>query len=212
LPTVFDKDIVIYCISKLMQAKNQGEAIKQEVRLTTHDLLVETNRPTNNLGYERLLPALIHVTQRTSKIRGLARQEAIGTATNNDTVDPAALNEPLTALGSHCELVERSKDRLRHEIVQWVVFRQEAFISHETVSYANSDECPSHAAGCRVVGDLDQADALLEVPCQSRPQVGGRRASFRGISSLHANIGERPLCGPGATTIIAFIDCERRGL
>lgn len=58
LPTVFDKDIVIYCISKLMQAKNQGEAISQEVRLTTHDLLVETNRPTNNLGYERLLPAL----------------------------------------------------------------------------------------------------------------------------------------------------------
>ena len=45
LPTVFDKDIVIYCISKLMQAKNQGEEIKQHVRLTTHDLLVGDQPP-----------------------------------------------------------------------------------------------------------------------------------------------------------------------
>lgn len=72
LPTVFDKDIIIYCISKLMQAKNQGEAIKQEVRLTTHDLLVETNRPTNNLGYERLLPAL-------NRLRGVVINTTIST-------------------------------------------------------------------------------------------------------------------------------------
>ena len=72
LPTVFDKDIVIYCISKLMQAKNQGEVIKQEVRLTTHDLLVETNRPTNNLGYERLLPAL-------NRLRGVVINTTIST-------------------------------------------------------------------------------------------------------------------------------------
>lgn len=58
LPTVFDKDILIYCISKLMQMRNNGEDIGRRVRLTTHDMLVETNRQTNNLGYERLLPAL----------------------------------------------------------------------------------------------------------------------------------------------------------
>ena len=54
LPTVFDKDILIYCISKLMHMKNNGRPIGPKVRLTTHDLLVATNRPTNNLGYERL--------------------------------------------------------------------------------------------------------------------------------------------------------------
>jgi plasmid replication initiation protein len=54
LPTVFDKDILIYCISKLMHMKNSGQPIGPKVRLTTHDLLVATNRPTNNLGYERL--------------------------------------------------------------------------------------------------------------------------------------------------------------
>ena len=54
LPSVFDKDILIYCISKLMHMKNTGREIGPKVRLTTHDFLVATNRPTNNLGYERL--------------------------------------------------------------------------------------------------------------------------------------------------------------
>ena len=58
LPTMFDKDILIYCISKLMHMKNMGRPIGPKVRLTTHDLLVATNRPTNNLGYERLEYAL----------------------------------------------------------------------------------------------------------------------------------------------------------
>ena len=58
LPTVFDKDVLIYCISKLMNMKDKGQEIGPSVRITTHDLLVNTNRPTNNLGYERLAPAL----------------------------------------------------------------------------------------------------------------------------------------------------------
>ena len=58
LPTVFDKDILIYCVSKLMHLKNSGQPIGPKVRLTTHDLLVSTNRPTNNLGYQRLEAAL----------------------------------------------------------------------------------------------------------------------------------------------------------
>jgi len=72
LPTVFDKDVLIYCISKLMRMKNAGEAIGPTVRLTTHDMLVETNRPTNNLGYERLLPAL-------NRLRGVVINTTIAT-------------------------------------------------------------------------------------------------------------------------------------
>ena len=37
LPTVFDKDIIIYCISKLKQAHDRGEPIAQKVKLTTHE-------------------------------------------------------------------------------------------------------------------------------------------------------------------------------
>ena len=58
LPTVFDKDVLIYCISRLIAAQNDGKAIAPCIRLTTHDLLVQTNRTTNNLGYERLGAAL----------------------------------------------------------------------------------------------------------------------------------------------------------
>jgi plasmid replication initiation protein len=58
LATVFDKDILIYCISKLISMRDEGRPIGPCVRLTTHDMLVATNRPTNSIGYERLEPAL----------------------------------------------------------------------------------------------------------------------------------------------------------
>ncbi len=58
LATVFDKDIIIYCVSKLVSMRDEGRPIGPCVRLTTHDMLVATNRPTNSIGYERLEPAL----------------------------------------------------------------------------------------------------------------------------------------------------------
>jgi len=58
LPTVFDRDVLIYVISQLMAKKNRGEPIGPNVQFRAHDLLVTTNRPTNNLGYERLEAAL----------------------------------------------------------------------------------------------------------------------------------------------------------
>jgi hypothetical protein len=58
LATIFDKDVLIYCTSKLMHRRNQGEAIGPTVRITTHDLLVSTNRNTGGIVYERLEHAL----------------------------------------------------------------------------------------------------------------------------------------------------------
>ncbi len=58
LATIFDKDILIYCISKLMDRKNRGAEIGQVVRITTHDMLVATNRQTGGITYERLEHAL----------------------------------------------------------------------------------------------------------------------------------------------------------
>ena len=54
LPTIFDKDILIFCISQLMDMKNRGEKIGKRVRFSARELLIATNRPTNNLGYNRL--------------------------------------------------------------------------------------------------------------------------------------------------------------
>ena len=58
LATIYDKDVLIYCISKLMHRKNNGEPIGPVVRITTHDLLVSTNRNTGGISYERLEDSL----------------------------------------------------------------------------------------------------------------------------------------------------------
>ena len=63
LPTIFDKDILIFCISQLMHMKNQGKPIGKRVRFSGRELLMATNRPTNNLGYKRLASAF-------SRLRG----------------------------------------------------------------------------------------------------------------------------------------------
>lgn len=58
LATVFDRDILIYCISQLVAAVNDGRPISQKLRLRAHDLLVATNRDTSGRGYLQLREAL----------------------------------------------------------------------------------------------------------------------------------------------------------
>jgi len=57
LATLFDKDILIYCISQLMAAQNAGRPVARVLHLTAHDLLVATNRETSGDGYSRLREA-----------------------------------------------------------------------------------------------------------------------------------------------------------
>ena len=56
--------MLIYCISKLMHRKNNGEAIGPVVRITTHDLLVSTNRSAGGISYERLEDTLDRLAAR----------------------------------------------------------------------------------------------------------------------------------------------------
>jgi hypothetical protein len=58
LATVFDRDILIYCISQLMAAVNDGRPISQRLHLRAHDLLIATNRDTSGRGYLQLREAL----------------------------------------------------------------------------------------------------------------------------------------------------------
>ena len=57
LATVFDRDILIYCISQLMAAVNDARPISQTLRLRAHDLLIATNRDTSGRGYLQLREA-----------------------------------------------------------------------------------------------------------------------------------------------------------
>ncbi|MGS0646468.1 replication initiator protein A [Komagataeibacter melomenusus] len=51
--TIHDKDLWIYCISQLVEAKNRGRPITPIVRFTTYDFLRSTNR---SIGGGRLPP------------------------------------------------------------------------------------------------------------------------------------------------------------
>ncbi len=58
LPTIFDKDILLYCGSLLMNQINSNKTPPKTLRISSHDLLVSTNRPTNGQGYSLLKKAL----------------------------------------------------------------------------------------------------------------------------------------------------------
>lgn len=57
LATVHDRDILIYCVSQLINAINVGREVSQVVRFRAYDLLKATNRMTNGQGYEALKAA-----------------------------------------------------------------------------------------------------------------------------------------------------------
>lgn len=58
LPTIFDKDILLYCGSLLMEQINKGNIPPKTLRISTHDLLVNTNRIKTGEGYNLLEKAL----------------------------------------------------------------------------------------------------------------------------------------------------------
>lgn len=55
--TIFDADILIFCISQLVAALNAGRPTSRVLTLTAHDLLLATDRETSGDGYKRLRDA-----------------------------------------------------------------------------------------------------------------------------------------------------------
>ena len=53
LPTMMDKDILLYVGSLLMHEINAGRTPPKTVRFSAHDLLVTTNRMTNGQAYQQ---------------------------------------------------------------------------------------------------------------------------------------------------------------
>lgn len=58
LATVHDRDVLIFCISQLIRAINDGKEVNQVVRFQAADLLRATNRMTTGRGYELLKAAM----------------------------------------------------------------------------------------------------------------------------------------------------------
>lgn len=58
LPTIFDKDILLYCLSLLMTEVNAGRIPPKTLRISCRDLLISTNRRTDGDDYNRLKQSL----------------------------------------------------------------------------------------------------------------------------------------------------------
>ncbi|WP_138472146.1 MULTISPECIES: replication initiator protein A [Rhodobacterales] len=58
LATIYDKDILIYCISQIMAKLKNGEEVSPRVRINSRDLLVFTNRGTSGRDYMALVESL----------------------------------------------------------------------------------------------------------------------------------------------------------
>ena len=62
LPTIFDKDVLLYCGSQMMDRINRGEIPPKTIRLSLHDLLIVTNRRTSGEGYRLIKNSLTRLT------------------------------------------------------------------------------------------------------------------------------------------------------
>lgn len=58
LPTIFDKDILIFVISQLMARKNRGEKIGSTVRFSMREMCIAINRPIGGDHYKRIENAI----------------------------------------------------------------------------------------------------------------------------------------------------------
>ena len=58
LATIYDKDILIYCISQIMAKLKRGEQVTPRVRINSRELLIFTNRGTSGREYLALLDSL----------------------------------------------------------------------------------------------------------------------------------------------------------
>ena len=58
LPTIFDKDVLLYCGSLLMEQVNKGVVPPKTLRISSNDLLIATNRSVGGRGYSLLENAL----------------------------------------------------------------------------------------------------------------------------------------------------------
>jgi len=79
--TQHDKDVLIYCVSQLVEARNRGrEDCGRKVRLIAYDLLVSTNRRIDGDAYIRLQEALdrLRGTNISTNIKTGGRRERSG--------------------------------------------------------------------------------------------------------------------------------------
>lgn len=105
LPTIFDKDVLIFAISQLMAKKNRGEKVGKRVRFSAREMMMATNRHTGGKEYQRLEQAF-------SRLRGTSFVTNIKTGGKTQTrifglIDEGSFtrSEKNFDRNDHCEIV-----------------------------------------------------------------------------------------------------------
>jgi plasmid replication initiation protein len=80
LPTIFDKDVLLYCGSLLMDQVNKGLTPPKTLRISSNDLLIATNRSVGGRGYDLLENALkrLHGVSITTNIKTNGMKQVTG--------------------------------------------------------------------------------------------------------------------------------------
>ena len=102
LPTIFDKDVLLYCGSLLMAEVNAGRIPPRTLRVSSHDLLVATNRTKDGRGYKLLKQALDRlrgVTIKTNIKTGKREQtSAFGLIESYDIIESSRVKDRMIRL------------------------------------------------------------------------------------------------------------------
>ncbi|MCF6188900.1 MAG: replication initiator protein A [Cocleimonas sp.] len=101
--TIWDKDILIYCISQIVEGHNRGRTdISKTVRMTVYDYLRTTNKSTAGSIYERLpasLDRLAGTRVKTNiKTNGERIKEGFGLIDKWKVVEKSSSDEKMTAI------------------------------------------------------------------------------------------------------------------
>jgi len=65
LATIMDKDIILYCISKLIHLQDQGVKVDPWIEITAHEVMVATNWNIGSKDYKRFEDSLLRLRQTT---------------------------------------------------------------------------------------------------------------------------------------------------
>jgi plasmid replication initiation protein len=165
MPTIWDKDILIYCCSQLIAGIKEGREPHQIIRLTAYDLMVSTNRSTGKRGYELLRQAF-------ERLAGVRVSTDIRTAGRR-------IREGF-GLIEWWRIIERAPDDSR---MVGVEVKLSDWLYHAIVSF---EVLTLHRDYFRLDGGLERR--LYEL---CRKHCGNQRSWSIGLPLLHKKCGSR---------------------
>ena len=190
--TIFDKDILIYCVSQLMAALNAGRPTSRVLHLTAHDLLSATCRDTSGDGYRRLKDAFerlagtrittnlatggVEVTQGFGLIEAwqIVRKTRAGrmvsvSVTLSEWLYRAALSRSVLSLSRDYFRMRKPLERRVYELARKHCGRQKSWRVSVTVLHHKSGSASPRRVFRAMLRDMIAANALPDYLLEEEP-------------------------------------------